>query len=305
MQLGYVEANMEIRVLRYFITIMQVGNITQAARQLHISQPALSRQIMDLEEEIGNPLFIRGHRQLHPTQAAYYLYQQAEEIIGLTDKTLGRLKSHDVVSGRLDIGSGESEAVAPVMAAVGEIVQEYPAVQVKLHSGDADSMFTRLDTGLLEFGIIMGHYNLRKYNTLSLPGKNRWGVIMRATDPLAQKKAIQPQDLVDRLLLTSVQTREQDAFRSWAGEMLNQFRFVGSYNLIYNAYLLVKNSSCVAFTYDHLLNTTAVDGLTYRPLAGMQPDENTLIWRKNQPLPNVGNLFLDKLQKQLQKENKQ
>lgn len=290
---------MEIRVLRYFITVMQVGNITQAARQLHVSQPALSRQIMDLEEEIGSPLFIRGHRQLQPTQSAYYLYQQAKEIVGITDKTLGRLQSHDVVSGTLDIGAGESQAVEPVMAAVANILQEYSGVLVNLHSGDADSIFTRLDTGLLEFGIVMGHYNLRKYNTLPLPGKNRWGVIMKSTDPLAKKQFVVPTDLVDRPLLTSVQTRQQDTFRNWAGESLNQFHFVGNYNLIYNAYLLVKTSSCLAFTYDHLLNATDIDGLAFRPLKGMVPDENTLIWQKNQALPNVGQLFLDKLHEQL------
>lgn len=292
---------MEIRVLRYFITVMQVGNITQAARQLHVSQPALSRQIMDLEAEIGSPLFIRGHRQLQPTQSAYYLYQQAKEIVGITDKTLGRLQSHDVVSGTLDIGAGESQAVEPVMAAVANILQEYSGVLVNLHSGDADSIFTRLDTGLLEFGIVMGHYNLRKYNTLPLPGKNRWGVIMKSTDPLAKKQFVVPTDLVDRPLLTSVQTRQQDTFRNWAGEFLNQFHFVGNYNLIYNAYLLVKTSSCLAFTYDHLLNAADIDGLAFRPLKGMAPDENTLIWQKNQALPNVGQLFLDKLHEQLQK----
>lgn len=147
---------MEVRVLRYFIEVVQERNISNAAKRLHISQPTLSRQLMDLEKELGITLFERGHRQIKLTQEGYYLYERAQEITGLVDKTETDLQSQKIISGTLDIGAGESTAIHPVMTVIGDIIKKYPDVKINLVSGDSDQIYQRLNNGTLDFGIIMG-----------------------------------------------------------------------------------------------------------------------------------------------------
>lgn len=164
---------MEIRVLRYFIEIVREGNISAAAQRLHISQPALSRQIMDLETELGTTLFEQGHRQIKLTQEGYYLYERAQEITSLVAKTEYNLQSRDVISGTLDIGGGESSAMQVVMDVLHDILKEYPNIKINLVSGDFGSIQWQLDKGLIEFGVIMGNHNLENYHSLTLPKKNQ------------------------------------------------------------------------------------------------------------------------------------
>ena len=156
-----MEDIMELRVLRYFIAIVKDGNISSAAKRLHVSQPALSRQIMDLETELGVTLFERGHRQIKLTQEGYYLYERAQDIVAMVNSTEYSLQSRDVISGTLDIGGGESPAMKIVMETINDILQEHPEVQVNLVSGNANSIEKRLESGLIEFGVVMGTHNLQ------------------------------------------------------------------------------------------------------------------------------------------------
>ena len=282
---------MNIRVLRYFIEIVREGNISSAAHRLHISQPALSRQIMELETTLGVTLFERGHRQIKLTQECYYLYERAQEITALVDKTTYHLQANEVVSGTLDIGAGESSALMPMMDVLAQILRDYPEVRVNLTSGDSTVIRQQIDQGSLEFGVVMGHENLLNYNSLTLPAQNRWGILMRKTEPMAAKQVITPGDLLGLSLLTSVQSRAQDTFRDWAGDLINQYHFVGSYNLLYNAELLVKAGAGMALAYDGIANLYDQD-LVFRPLAPVLTDANILIWNKDRQLPNVAQLFL-------------
>lgn len=179
---------MDIRVLRYFVVIAQEQNISRAATLLNVSQPALSRQIADLEDELATKLFTRAHRHIQLTQEGHYLLERALQIIGLVDKTTYNLQKQDVVSGTLDIGAGESVGIMPVMEAAQQIMRQYPDVRVNLRSADAEPILADLDAGILEFGIIMGNRPLNNYNTLVLPAKNHWCAIMRADEPLANRK---------------------------------------------------------------------------------------------------------------------
>lgn len=290
---------MDIRVLRYFVGIVENGNISSAAQRLHISQPALSRQIMDLETELGTTLFERGHRQIKLTQEGYYLFERAQEIIDMVDKTEYNLQARDVISGTLDIGAGESPAMQTVMDAISHILEEYPEIQVNLISGNASSIEKRLDCGLIEFGVVMGSHNLQNYNSLVLPQKNQWGILLRRDEPLAQKKAIRPEDLIGHALITSFQTNNGEGFREWAGSLVDQLTFMGHYNLINNAALLVKTGACFALTYKDLIQKD--DQLTFLPLSPAISDINTLIWNKDRQLSNLGHLFI----KQMQDEIKQ
>ncbi len=289
---------MNIRVLRYFIEIVREGNISSAAHRLHISQPALSRQIMDLETTLGVTLFERGHRQIKLTQEGYYLYERAQEITALVDKTTYHLQSNSVVSGTLDIGAGESSALMPLMDVLAQILRYYPEVRVNLTSGDSTAIRQQVGQGSLEFGVVMGHENLLNYNSLTLPAQNRWGILMRRTEPLAAKPVITPGDLLGLSLLTSVQSRVQDTFRDWAGDLINQYNFVGNYNLLYNAELLVKAGAGMALAYDGIANLYDQD-LVFRPLAPALTDANILIWNKDHQLPNVAQLFLKLLRERI------
>ena len=282
---------MNIRVLRYFIEIVREGNISSAAHRLHISQPALSRQIMELETTLGVTLFERGHRQIKLTQEGYYLYERAQEITALVDKTTYHLQANEVVSGTLDIGAGESSALMPMMDVLAQILRDYPEVRVNLTSGDSTVIRQQIDQGSLEFGVVMGHENLLNYNSLTLPAQNRWGILMRKTEPMAAKQVITPGDLLGLSLLTSVQSRAQDTFRDWAGDLINQYHFVGRYTLLYNAELLVKAGAGMALAYDGIANLYDQD-LVFRPLAPVLTDANILIWNKDRQLPNVAQLFL-------------
>ena len=289
---------MNIRVLRYFIEIVREGNISSAAHRLHISQPALSRQIMELETTLGVTLFERGHRQIKLTQEGYYLYERAQEITALVDKTTYHLQSNSVVSGTLDIGAGESSALMPLMDVLAQILRYYPEVRVNLTSGDSTAIRQQVGQGSLEFGVVMGHENLLNYNSLTLPAQNRWGILMRRTEPLAAKPVITPGDLLGLSLLTSVQSRVQDTFRDWAGDLINQYNFVGNYNLLYNAELLVKAGAGMALAYDGIANLYDQD-LVFRPLAPALTDANILIWNKDHQLPNVAQIFLKLLRERI------
>ncbi|MGM9892041.1 LysR family transcriptional regulator [Limosilactobacillus sp.] len=294
---------MDIRVLRYFTEIVREGNISGAAQHLHISQPALSRQIMDLESELGVTLFERGHRRIKLTQEGSYLYARAQEILMLTDQTTDQLKSGAVVSGTINIGAGESGAIEPVMQVLAQIVTHYPHVRVNLVSGDNVVLKQQLDTGLLDFAVLMGHENLTEYNTLPLDTVNQWGVIMPATAKLAQKTAVTPQDLVGHPLLTSAQTERQDTFRQWAGDLIDQFNFIGQYNLLFNAGLLVKTGACWALSYAGLIDTADNDELVFRPLVPTVNDSNILVWNKGDQQSNVKQLFIKEMRAVLDVHN--
>jgi DNA-binding transcriptional LysR family regulator len=292
---------MDIRVLRYFIEIVKDGTISSAAHSLHISQPALSNQIHDLEAELGVTLFERGHRQITLTEDGYYLYERAQEIAALVDKTTYHLQSQEVISGVLGIGAGESQALQPVMDVVAQILRDYPDVRTNLVSGASATIRRQVDQGSLEFGVVMGREQLQNYNTLLLPAKNRWGILLKEDHPLAKQKEIAPSDLIGQALITSSQSRLQDSFRDWAGSMVEQYHFVGNYNLLYNAELLVKAGAGIALAYDGIANLYN-QGLAFRPLQPAVTDNNTLIWAKNRQLPHVGLLFLDLLKKRLAKD---
>ena len=279
---------MEVRVLRYFIEVVQERNISNAAKRLHISQPTLSRQLMDLEKELGITLFERGHRQIKLTQEGYYLYERAQEITGLVDKTETDLQSQKIISGTLDIGAGESTAIHPVMTVIGDIIKKYPDVKINLVSGDSDQIYQRLNNGTLDFGIIMGPEKLLDYHSIRLPQKNIWGILVRKDHPIAEKEKITPEDLKGVPIITSAQSKEQDVFRVWAGSLIDQ------YNFIFNARLLAETGACLALTYKNLINITGT-GLVFRPLTPTVTDQNNLIWNKNRQLSNVAQFFLNRL----------
>ncbi|MDO4903233.1 MAG: LysR family transcriptional regulator [Limosilactobacillus sp.] len=286
---------MEIRLLRYFIEIVREGTISGASERLHISQPSLSRQVREMERELGVTLFERGYRRIQLTQEGEYLFNRAKEIVSLADDTTNQLSSNQIVSGTINIGSGETMAIEPLMGKIAEMMKKYPNIRINLVSGDNETIRHQLDTGVIEFAVLMGHENLTKYNTLPLQSSNRWGLLMDENNPLVNKKEITPKDLVGQKLMTSAQTERQDTFRHWAGDLINQYKFVGNYNLLFNVAMLIKTGACTALAYDGLANTDKRSGLEFRPLVPEIVDNNILVWKKNYQLQNVGKIFIKEM----------
>lgn len=286
---------MELRVLNYFVATAQELNMTRAAQKLLVSQPALSRQIADLEDELGVKLFNRQPRHLTLTPAGQYLYEQAKEIITLASKTKSNLQSSAVISGDLTIAAGESFAMQRLMNIVSNIIRDYPTVKIHILSGDYEFAERRLDTGAVDFAVIIGNLPLDNYASLQLPEKDTWGVLMTKDDPLAKKSAITAEDLVGRNVLNSQQAENRKYFDSWFGNYKEQINIIGTVNLNFNGTLLVKNKAAIMLTLDKLANISDESNLTFRQITPMLKQPVTVIWKRETNKSPVADLFLNRL----------
>lgn len=286
---------MELRVLNYFVATAQELNMTRAAQKLLVSQPALSRQIADLEDELGVKLFNRQSRHLTLTPAGQYLYEQAKEILTLASKTKSNLQSSAVISGDLTIAAGESFAMQRLMNIVSNIIRDYPTVKIHILSGDYEFAERRLDTGAVDFAVIIGNLPLDNYASLQLPEKDTWGVLMTKDDPLAKKNAITAEDLVGRNVLNSQQAENRKYFDSWFGNYKEQINIIGTVNLNFNGTLLVKNKAAIMLTLDKLANISDESNLTFRPITPMLKQPVTVIWKRETNKSPVADLFLNRL----------
>ncbi|GEO67742.1 LysR family transcriptional regulator [Levilactobacillus spicheri] len=291
---------MDIRVLRYFLAVAQERTISRAATTLHLSQPTLSRQLSDLEAELGVRLFTRGSREITLTAAGRYLQERATTITRLVDKTAQNLQTTaPIIRGSLDIGAGESRGMQRLMALISRLQADYPGVTLHLHSGDAATVAAQLTAGTLDFGVIMGDSPLTHYHALQLPERDRWGILLPKTAPLAQQTTIRPQDLVGHPLIVSQQAATTDRFANWWRNVADQLTLSGTYNLIFNAQLLVEQGHCWALSFDHLVDVGPESRLTFRPLAPDLTEPITVIWSRQQTLSPVAQLFLHRLRANL------
>lgn len=278
---------MELRVLRYFLTIAREGSITNAANVLHVTQPTLSRQIHDLEEELGQRLFVRGSRNMSLTAEGMILRKRAEEIISMVDKTEAEFHSmSNVVSGDIYIGGGETEAVKLIAQIVCELRTAYPEIHYHLYSGNAEDVTERLDKGLLDFGLLIQPADISKYDYFNIPARDTWGVIMRKDIPLAKKEMIRKEDLLNVPLICSRQViseeRHRNEFAEWFGEDFDKLDIVTTFNLVYNAAIMVEAGVGYAITIDKIANTTESSSLCFRPLEPQLDSGLNIIWKKDQ-----------------------
>ena len=291
---------MELRVLRYFLTIAREGSITNAANVLHVTQPTLSRQIHDLEEELGQRLFVRGSRNMSLTAEGMILRKRAEEIISMVDKTEAEFHSmSNVVSGDIYIGGGETEAVKLIAQIVCELRSAYPEIHYHLYSGNAEDVTERLDKGLLDFGLLIQPADISKYDYLNIPAKDTWGVIMRKDSSLAEKETIRKEDLLNVPLICSRQViskeRHRNEFAEWFGEDFDKLDIVTTFNLVYNAAIMVEAGVGYAITIDKIANTTESSSLCFRPLRPQLDSGLNIIWKKDQVFSAAAALFFKKL----------
>lgn len=299
---------MEFRVLRYFLTVAREGSITGAANSLHLTQPTLSRQLQDLEKELGQTLLIRGKHKITLTPEGMILRKRAEEIVDMVEKTEAEFNSiSDVIGGDIYIGSGETDSMKYIARVMKDIQQEYPNVKFHVYSGNAEDVIEKLDKGLLDFGVLIQPIDLSKYDNITLPEKDLWGVLMLKNSPLAKKEFVTLEDLVSVPILASRQMSKkysaESGFLDWFGDAFEHLNIAVTYNLVYNAAVMVKAGIGYAVTLDKLVNTTGDSDLCFRPLKPKLESGLDIVWKKYQVFSPAAKLFLDKLSESLQKGN--
>ena len=202
---------MELRLLKYFLAVAREQNITRAANSLHLTQPTLSRQLTELEDEIGKKLLIRGRRKVTLTEDGMLFRKRAEEITDLVEKTKLELQPKDnKVRGNIFIGSAETDAIRYVLQIAKDVKNKYPKINYQLSSGDQADISEQLDKGLIDFGILMGNIDKAKYNYIELPLKDRFGILMKKDSELAKLDKISPDDMYNLPLIVSRQSYSKE-----------------------------------------------------------------------------------------------
>lgn len=289
----------EVRVLRYFLAVAREQSISGAAERLHLSQPTLSRQLMDMEEALGKKLFIRGNRRITLTEEGMFLRKRAEEIVDLVDRTEAEMAASDeIISGNVYIGAGETDGFRTLMSVAKSIQKDYPNIRYHISSGNAEDVLEKLEKGLLDFGLLIDPADIKKYESLTLPVTDTWGVLMRKDSPLAAKKEITPEDLWDKPLLISRQVfTEKRGLSTWIGQDLDKLQIISTHNLAYNASIMVEEGFGYGVTLDKLIKTPEDSPLCFRPLKGADQAELVIVWKKYQVFSKAAALFLKQLQK--------
>lgn len=288
---------MELRELKYFLAVTREQSISKAAEALYITQPNLSRQMQNLEKEIGQQLFIRGTKKITLTEAGQLLRKRAEEIIELYNQTEAELnKPITDISGDIYIGGGESYVMGLIAKAASSVQSDYPNVKFHIFSGDSSTVSERLDKGLIDFGIFIEPHDLSKYDYLRLPLHDTWGVIMRKDSPLAEKEFVTPEDLWDKPIIRSEQSLGRNIVTDWFRKSFDELNVVATYNLLYNASLLVEQGLGYAVSLDKLINTSGNSNLCFRPLYPELISHLDIAWKKYQVFPKCTEIFLKRLQ---------
>lgn len=290
---------MELRVLRYFIEVARTQNITAAAERLHITQPTLSKQLMDLEDELGAKLFERGKRRTTLTEDGMLLFQRAKEIVALADLTESAFRSTDErIAGDIAIGCGETEGMRLLVDAMKEMRAAHPGVTFRLSSGNFEDISDRLDSGLVDFGLFVGDAAVAKYDYIKLPHSDAWGLLMRVDNALAERASVRPQDLDGLALLCSRQAVQSNELAGWLGREFGELDVVATYNLIHNATYMVEAGMGCAVSIEGLVNTSGT-GLVFRPFEPSLTARLSFAWKRGRQLSRAAAEFLKLLQSKI------
>ena len=285
---------MEIRVLRYFLTVAREENITKAAERLYITQPTLSRQLKQLEEELGKTLFKRGNHSVKLTEDGMLLRKRAEEILDLVEKTETEIMaSNEEITGDIYIGAGETDAVRIIAKTVKKIKNEYPKITFHNISCDSIDIIDKLNKGLIDFGVIFEPADFSNFENIKFPVHDTWGVLMRKDSDLAENEFISSEMLINRPLIVSRQMMNNSDLSEWLGLSEDKIIISSTSNLIFNASLLVEEGMGYAITLDKLINCTGNSKLCFRPLYPIKPAQMYLVWKKYQVFSKAGERFLN------------
>jgi DNA-binding transcriptional LysR family regulator len=283
---------MELRVLRYFLTVARVESITKAADILHITQPTLSRQLADLEEELGTKLLIRGKKRISLTEDGMHLLQRTEEILTISDRTEQEFKDRkNLVGGTIAIGSIEALTSEVLSEMIRAFNNEYPQVRYHIFSGTGDDIKEKLDKGLLEIGILLEPINYEKYDFIRLPQKERWGILTKANSTLAYKDHVTPEDLIGVPLIMSSRTVVQNEFASWFGDDYTDLNIVATFTLISNIIKLIENglgnAICIEGVYKN-----GYKNLCFKPFYPELHSGCVIVWKKHAAMSQTTARFI-------------
>lgn len=287
----------ELRVLRYFVEAAREESMTKAAGKLHVTQPTLSKQIKELEEELGQKLFVRGNYQIHLTTEGEILYQRALDILEMVDLTASEFASMNAFNGGdVYLGCAESDGITLVAKAVKQLQAEYEHLRFHFFSGNAETVCERLDKGLLDFAVVVQNVDLSKYACMDLPVSDRWGLILRKDSPLAARTVIPVEELIGLPLIVSRQGATSE-MPKWLQKNYDRLQIVVTYNLMFNAAILAREGIGYVLGFDKLVPTGADSMLCFRPIAPAMISPMRLIWRKEQRLSKAAELFLKTLER--------
>lgn len=287
---------MELRVLKYFLTVAQEENISHAAELLHVTQPTLSRQLAELEDELGVKLFHRGNRHITLTEPGILLRRRAEEVLTLIDKIEHEIRAQDgPIDGTISIGTAESAATGILPSFLRQFSQKYPLVSYELFTGNADIIKERIDRGLLDIGLLTEPVEVSRYECLRLQEKDRWGILAPTDSPLAQKSAVTIEDLKDVPLMLPRRREVQDNLSKWFGINQETLKIFGVYNLIGNATQLVAHGLCYALALECSISRYEIASVCFRPLSPEQYTTSVLVWKRHQPSSEAVKRFIHEI----------
>ena len=283
---------MELRLLEYFLTVVREENISKAAEVLHVTQPTLSRQMKDLEDELGTTLFIRGKR-LTLTDAGVMLRRRAEEVVLLMQKIDSEFREQEEISGVVSVGSGGLKAAEILPELIGHFRERYPLVSFELHTGTADHVKERLEHGLLDFGILLEPVDVEKFDYLRLPAKETWGLLMSADHPLAREKSITRKQLKGQPLVVTSRTALRGEIEEWLRCPISELDIVATMNLINNAAPLAERGLACVLTIEGAVDTFDPARFAFRPLTPELSFTSVLAWKKLSPYSGAAGKFLE------------
>lgn len=281
---------MDIRVLNYFLTVAQEENITRAAALLHITQPTLSRQLMQLEEELGVKLFTRSRHRILLTRHGMLLRRRAQELISLADKTKQELSQEEVLSGEIAIGSGEYQNSRLLAQILGAFRRRHPDITFHLYSGHSDNIKERIERGILDVGFLLEPVDVSKYEFIRSPRKEEWCILACEESDLASRDSVTPKDLADRPLIFTRRDLIKEEIVSWFGQYSDHIRIAANGNLPYNMAQLCKAEIGFLLT---LKLDCSYEGMRYIPLSPKLESSTVLVWKKNQAMPPAVRAFVD------------
>ena len=284
---------MELRQLKYFLMICEEKSITKAAERLYITQPSLSKQMQNLEAELNCQLFTRGSRNIELTEKGKILALRAAELVELEEKTAKELLSQDgAIEGEITIGGGESASIKTLAEAARILKEKHPHVTFSLHSGDSTYVLNKLDKGLLDFGVVIDRNDFQRYGFLHLPLHDRWGVLVKRDDPLAQAEFVTVEQLKAQPLITSLQSLNKgNPIYNFFGGKLTGLKIVAKYNLLYNASLLVKEGLGIAVGLEGIVKPD--EEMTFVPLHPLTENRLDLVYRDEKSLSQAAKAYLD------------
>lgn len=285
----------EVRVLRYFLAVVREESITRAAEVLHITQPTLSRQLNQLEEEVGVRLFERGSRKIVLTNEGLLLRRRAEEITALVDKTEQELSIQDeMVEGTIAVGCGEVNAVQVLPKLFRSFSEKYPQVNYDLFTANADEVKERMEAGLLDIGLLLEPIDIDKYDFIRLPIKERWVVLMRPDDPLTEKAYVTAQDLEHLPIIMARRSNIQNELANWFGESFQNLHILFKSNFPTNSAVMVQNGLGYALVVEGVMKDLwDRTKICSRPLHPELPATCVLAWKRQQPFSKASMKFIE------------